>query len=330
MVSRLSIMGMYLYDNTMFDNFQAPSVKAEIFGVNQSLVNNVLSFDTSLFFSRLLMECESMSCIYPNPATLKQMVEIWSKTYNYNWCRMLTTAALKYVPIWNVDASVENVETTEGEQDSTETHTKTTTHGGTDTTAYGKTRNETETNAGSDVQQYNNTKTRTDNLIQKVEPGSEDIEYYNQTAADRTETVTTSVAAYNDASLQTKEQVSTVHPTKVTRHTSFGDGDKTTNTGTQADAHTGSDTLTHGHTITTAETNGGNDRLTYGHTITESDSIAHSNDESSSKSVSETRTGNIGVTTTQQMIKQEWEIDVFNIYDVLIESFKEHFCIMVY
>lgn len=40
--------------------------------------------------------------------------------------------------------------------------------------------------------------------------------------------------------------------------------------------------------------------------------------------------GNIGVTTTQSMIEQEREIAKFNIYDYIINSFKNRFCLLVY
>lgn len=40
--------------------------------------------------------------------------------------------------------------------------------------------------------------------------------------------------------------------------------------------------------------------------------------------------GNIGVTTTQQMIEQERETVKFNITDYIIESFKNRFCILIY
>lgn len=40
--------------------------------------------------------------------------------------------------------------------------------------------------------------------------------------------------------------------------------------------------------------------------------------------------GNIGVTTSQQMIQSERDLVVFNMYDVIAESFIENFCIMVY
>ena len=40
--------------------------------------------------------------------------------------------------------------------------------------------------------------------------------------------------------------------------------------------------------------------------------------------------GNIGVTTTQQMIEQERNISEFNIYDYIVRSFKRRFCLMLY
>lgn len=40
--------------------------------------------------------------------------------------------------------------------------------------------------------------------------------------------------------------------------------------------------------------------------------------------------GNIGVTTTQQMIREEREIADFSLYQLIIDEFKTRFCIMVY
>lgn len=42
------------------------------------------------------------------------------------------------------------------------------------------------------------------------------------------------------------------------------------------------------------------------------------------------RGGNIGVTMTQQLIEAEREVDKFNIYDFIVDSFKRRFCILVY
>ena len=40
--------------------------------------------------------------------------------------------------------------------------------------------------------------------------------------------------------------------------------------------------------------------------------------------------GNIGVTTTQEMIKQQREVVMFNIFDAMIDDFRKRFCILVY
>lgn len=43
-----------------------------------------------------------------------------------------------------------------------------------------------------------------------------------------------------------------------------------------------------------------------------------------------TEQGNIGITTTQQMIKEEREVNQFDIYGYIVRDFKERFCICVY
>lgn len=40
--------------------------------------------------------------------------------------------------------------------------------------------------------------------------------------------------------------------------------------------------------------------------------------------------GNIGVTTTQQMLEQERQVSNFDIYSVIVNDFKNRFCILVY
>lgn len=52
------------------------------------------------------------------------------------------------------------------------------------------------------------------------------------------------------------------------------------------------------------------------------------------RSRGETRTrqeqGNIGLTSTQELIRQEREVSDFSIYDVITEDFKKEFCLLVY
>ena len=74
--------------------------------------------------------------------------------------------------------------------------------------------------------------------------------------------------------------------------------------------------------VVTRDKNINNSTNTYGKT----------NTETFSKSDTETSyiKGNIGVTTTQQMIEQERNVAKFNLYDTITEEFKLRFCILVY
>lgn len=74
-------------------------------------------------------------------------------------------------------------------------------------------------------------------------------------------------------------------------------------------------------------------------TSTEATSVGKAESSRSGTSVSQNEEGrsyerieqgNIGVTTTQQMIKEEREVSDFSIYDVIVQDFKERFCVIVY
>lgn len=72
-----------------------------------------------------------------------------------------------------------------------------------------------------------------------------------------------------------------------------------------------------------------------GYTITNGSGSTTENESGTSKrDLTHKRTGrahgNIGVTTSQQMIQSEREVAMFNIYDIIAESFVENFCLMVY
>lgn len=76
--------------------------------------------------------------------------------------------------------------------------------------------------------------------------------------------------------------------------------------------HTGTDNIKHSGTDNLAHT----------------ENIAEDND--SVREYTQRRTGNIGVTTTQQMLEQERAIAEFNMIEYITKSFKKRFCLMVY
>ena len=81
-------------------------------------------------------------------------------------------------------------------------------------------------------------------------------------------------------------------------------------------------------------TEGMSENLTAGFNSSGSDVPESRNTASSSASGKNKRTGraygNIGVTTTQQMIEEERRVSDFDIYHVIIQEFKKTFCLLIY
>lgn len=85
--------------------------------------------------------------------------------------------------------------------------------------------------------------------------------------------------------------------------------------------------LTHGHVI--SDSNSGSASTTYGKTdtYTHGEKIVHEGDITRENHT----TGNIGVTTSQQMLEQEIEVSAkLNVMKMIVDSFKERFCLLVY
>lgn len=77
--------------------------------------------------------------------------------------------------------------------------------------------------------------------------------------------------------------------------------------------------LLHGHVV--SDSSSGSTSLTHGEKIVHDGDITRNNHTS----------GNIGVTTSQQMLEQEIEVAAkLNVINMIVESFKNRFCLLVY
>ena len=61
-----------------------------------------------------------------------------------------------------------------------------------------------------------------------------------------------------------------------------------------------------------------------------SDSRTIDRDTTDTGTITTTEQGNIGVTSTQSLIKEQREVVQFNVYDYIIADFRKRFCLMVY
>lgn len=145
-----------------------------------------------------------------------------------------------------------------------------------------------------------------------------------------------SLKEYNPIENYNRTEIETIETDKSETH-SGSDGVSVTVSNTES--HSGTDTnqnsitgydsnslvvhdkseLTHGESVTSGGTSGST--TTHGEKIINDDNITRENHT----------TGNIGVTTSQQMLEQEIEVAAkLNVMKIIVNSFRERFCLLVY
>lgn len=86
----LSMLGMYEYDNTLFDKFVVPE------GVNREDVIN-----------RMLIESAELNVVYSDFDTLKEILGIFSRSNLPRWTKLYETTTIEYDPIENYNKTEE-------------------------------------------------------------------------------------------------------------------------------------------------------------------------------------------------------------------------------
>lgn len=90
--ARLSILGMYEYDSTVFDGLTVPTGMTK-----QTVVDSIL------------LECAELELVYPDLDIMKAAITNWSSIEGPIWTKLYNTESLVYQPLWNVDATVQEI-----------------------------------------------------------------------------------------------------------------------------------------------------------------------------------------------------------------------------
>lgn len=101
----LSIQGIYEYDNTVFDGFDAPSY------IDDNNVVHTLNRDNVI--NNILLQCAELELVYPSVQMMKFAIGVWSASNLRTWDKLYKSMYLDYNPIWNVDATETETETNE-------------------------------------------------------------------------------------------------------------------------------------------------------------------------------------------------------------------------
>ena len=276
----LSALGLYNWDDTIFDLFQIPE-----------------ALDKPTLVDNLLAQTAELEVLYPNPVVMKSLIGVWSLKQLDVWNRLYETTQYEYNPIENYN----RLETgSDGGTGSTthsgsDSRSEAIMHGGTDST----TRQTAQ--GGSDSEQS----------TLQVEMGGTD-------STTGTDTKGGWIAGFDSSPTSTDDGLvkKTRDQDDATTSTTYGKtesdaGYKTTNFG-KTESENGS--TTYGKTESISETK------TYGESVATSSTGSHELHAH----------GNIGVTTTQKLIREQRDIEKFNLYDIIIDDFKMRFCILVY
>lgn len=317
----LSIMGLYNYDNTVLNGLinNLPSPGKVPIDSYPDLYYTPEPLDSDALIGELLLECAELEVLYPSVTTMSQAVNVWAITHKKVWQDYYNTMWYKYNPIWNKDGVITRTETEERQTTGNENNNGNSTE--TRNLQNQNTRNLTEKQSNSNSESIDETNTRTDDLSQdrtSEETRTPDLSTSGNTTHD--------VAGFNSNRLVTSYEDETT--TKQTGTETIDVVENISNTGTQKNQKTGNNETSGTLDIT----QGGNQSDTETGTIDNKNenTTNRSENEKITRTYEDKETGNIGITMTQQMIDAERETVKFNIYNMIIQEFKERFCLLIY
>ena len=247
--------------------------------------------DKDVFVNKLLLDTAELEVLYPDANIFKTAIKYWSAAEVQNWNKLYDTTVLDYNPIWNKNGTVTE----------TEKHIKNNNY--TDVTD-GTIADHSSTNGSQNTETSGNENT---NGSQNTEAsGNENTNTTNNTNEKNY------VFGFNSESAAQSGQT-------VTDDTGSTNTDRSENTKSNSSANTNRSENTQSNSSASTDA-----------TTTNNTNFKHDEKENIDREYTRTEQGNIGITTTQQMINEEREVDKFNLMDYIIDRFKQRFCLLVY
>lgn len=315
MLYRLTLIGLYNYDKTIFDELTFPD-----------------GIDHQTAVDAICIRGGEMGCIYTNPDFLRFAMRNWSAKNREPIARILRALTEDYNPIHNYDRYETSSDTNSGDYTTTGRHDFTNSGENSYTDTGSNSFTEHGTNDFKDAKLTESTEDRRTNGEEDVSrnldatqagttTGSNDRAAEELVSADNASTYQPDRQTIENATSEaetTGENHSTENEQKFTHGT-----DHAAASGTEHLNHAGADSKTHS----------GEDQLTH----TGTDQMTHSGTDSTTQSgTGETQHeahlyGNIGITTSAQMIEGEMNIRLnYKIYDIVADMFVSEFCELTY
>lgn len=291
----LSILGLYQAEPTLFDNMILPE------GLNKETV-----------IDSIIQDCMELEVLYTSPYAMKLMISIWSRREQPTFERVYRAENAEYNPIENYDKHQTDQRsiTRAGKDEATGNNAISTTE---------KIDGET---TGTDSQITNGSTTGRETNT-KNESISAEINQELEESGSKNETNMHKYAAFDSGNMN--DQTQDVLTSSATNDQTTTGTSSTTTTGSGQTDTTGStsETITKNSSGTSEENKTANTTGTSENTIKRT--------ENTGETFTSYIHGNIGVTTSQQMLESELALSPkINTINYIVNSFKMRFCILVY
>lgn len=281
-----------------------------IYKENEHLFDDLVlpeGLDKELVIDTILMELGELSIIYSNPKMLQSLIGIWSKRRNFVWTEMYKTLLYKYNPIENYNRTEERV----GRNDHIESSGRTYTMG--EDSTQDNTQDTTGRIVEKDKQNWNDSgDSQTD--------GREHIDRADTDDTDSTQHVEHLAYGFN-----------TEVPAKSWEDNTTGHSENDKTSVQNSTSHSENAWESGGNQ--TADSQNDNEEHIVGNTKQKHNLQDSTKERGDAIDVDRYKLkvyGNIGVTTTQQMIREQRDIIQFDLIDIIVKEFKLQFCLCIW
>ena len=290
----LSIVALYTYDNEILNNIE-PYLPTTVSNPEISITPIPIDFDT--LKDNLLFELGELTVFYSDPVFLKEAIKAWAAKQSLVWQRMFDTLFYHYNPLFN--------KIREYELNRNDSNARTVSETESEADTKNRAQNDTQNRDIDRTDTGNNSGTTAGSITHSGSgSGTEDVDTKNYKQA------------YNDIGVdQWAQDTRSVVDRDVTSTDSYTDSTGGSTSATSSMVRDETDVQTLARMV--------------------ADTINKSRNKSGSTLDSGTLNDTIIETITgqipfQELITLQRNIAMYNLYDIIIQQFKERFCVLIY
>lgn len=272
----MTLIGLYNYDDTIFDNLTVPE-----------------SLDKDTLVNNILLRSGDFECLYTRPDFIKFAIGVWSNKWQATMEKWSEALAIDYEPLQNYDRNESWSDTKTGTQTDVQTGDQTNVRSGDQTNV--RSGNQTNTRSGDQ------TNVKTGNIKEQSDGGN---------------TNTNEVSAFDGGSSYTPHDKQTFDTDQSNTTTYNSVQDKLTFNNFE-------EKLTFNNVQDKLTFNSVQEKLTF-------NSVQNQRTDNLSDGHTGRVYGNIGVTTSQQMLEAELKVRAWNIYEHITDLFLTEFVLPIY